>query len=306
MKEGMRDLEQSYARALADYLARGGEDALRRAYEAGRDALARDQGLLELAAVHHAALAAALQRRGPASLEEDLAKSGEVLCECLSPYEMARRGFQEAVKGLRGLNDTLEHEIQRIAHAVHDEAGQLLVAARLVISGVDQEADPSLQERLREVGALLDQAEKELRRLSHELRPTILDDLGLVPALQFLAAGMSKGSDLVVHVESSLEGRQTPKVETALYRVVQEALTNAARHSAARNVRIWLTRGAGSLHCLVRDDGVGFDVSAALTGKGGLGLIGIRERLSAVGGTLQINSESGRGTEVHVRIPMGS
>jgi signal transduction histidine kinase len=95
-------------------------------------------------------------------------------------------------------------------------------------------------------------------------------------------------------------------VETALYRIVQEALTNVIRHAGATNVRIQLTRdGRGNLCCSIRDDGVGFDVVSTLAQrkKGGLGLIGIRERLNAVGGTLQIHSERGWGTELRVEIP---
>ena len=299
-------LERSYATTLERYLVGGGEGALHGAYQVGREAMASGRSLLEMAAMHHAALLAVLRRRPRSSLAQDLARAGEVFGETLSPYEMAHRGFRDAISALRQLNETLEREILRVAQAVHDEAGQLLVAARLAMSGVFQELDPSLQERMREVGALLDRAEKELRRISHELRPTILDELGLVPALEFLAGGVSRGSSLSVHVESSLEGRQAPNLETALYRIVQEALANVTKHSGARNVRIRLTRDGKSLRCLIRDDGVGFDVSAvrSRTERRGLGLAGMRERLNAVGGTLQINSEPGRGTELLVRVPM--
>ena len=300
------DLERWYARALGDYLAGGGEGALQSAYQIGRDAMAGGRSLLEMAAVHHAALVGVLPGRRRASLAQDLARGREVLCESLSPYEMAHRGFRDAISALRRLNETLEREIQRVAHAVHDEAGQLLVAARLAMSGLAQELNPSLQARLRDVGVILDRAEKELRRISHELRPTILDELGLVPALQFLAGGVSTGTGLSVQVESSLEGRQAPNVETALYRVVQEALANATRHSGARNVGIRLTSDAKSLRCLIRDDGVGFDVLAVRSGteRQGLGLAGMRERLNAVGGTMQITSQPGRGTELVVRVPL--
>src|SRR5437762_2691412 len=202
--------------------------------------------------------------------------------------------------------DAMEREIQRIAHSVHNEAGQLLDAARLAIAGVGRDASPSLQGRLRELGEILDKAETELRRLSHELRPIILDDLGLIPALQVLAEGISRRSGVIVEVDTCLKGRPSPNVETALYRIVQEALTNVVRHARASNVRIQLARDAkGALHCGIRDDGAGFDVVTLLSRKerGGLGLIGIRERLNAVGGTLQIRSETGWGTELRIEIP---
>jgi two-component system sensor histidine kinase UhpB len=302
-----RDLERAYTRALEDYLSKGGEDALRSAYEIGRAALADGLGVIEMAAMHHAALAQMLQRMGPsASLRQDLDKAQEFFGESLSPYEMAHRGFRDAISALRRLNETLEQEIQRIAHAVHDEAGQLLFAAQLAMSSVAHDLSPSLQGRLQEVGMLLDQAQKQLRRLSHELRPTVLDDLGLVPALEFLTEGISRRAELSIQIHSSLKGRYAPNIETALYRVIQEALTNVTKHSGAKNVEIQLTKVAKHLHCLVHDDGVGFDTPSVLSCKErtGLGLVGIRERLNAVGGTLHIDSVVGRGTELLVKIPV--
>src|SRR5207245_7990386 len=143
--------------------------------------------ILELVAMHHEALAR-LSKRGPGSvaLPQRIVRAGEFFAESLSPYEMAHRRFRDAISALRKLNQTMEREIQRIAHSVHDEAGQLLDAARLAMSAVGDDLPPTLRERLREVGCMLDRAETELRRLSHELRPTILDDFGLVPALQLL------------------------------------------------------------------------------------------------------------------------
>lgn len=301
------DLAPLYADALERDRRLDDEGVLERAYEIGRQGIARGVGLLELAAIHHEVLAQTLKRISRSSrVEEEVRRAGKFFIESLSPYEMAHRGFSDAVQALRRLNETMEGEIKRIAHSVHDEAGQLLDAARLAISGVGRDASPFIQERLREVRAILDKAESELRRLSHELRPIILDDLGLVPALQVLAEGIARRSGVVVQVDTCLEGRPLPSVETALYRIVQEALTNVVRHSRARNVRIQLARDAAAvLHCTVRDDGVGFDVITLLARKerGGLGLIGIRERLNAVGGTFQIRSEPGWGTELRIEIP---
>jgi signal transduction histidine kinase len=216
---------------------------------------------------------------------------------------------QEALReifALRRLNETLEQEIQRIALAVHDEAGQLLVAARLGMSAVAKGLDPSAQERLQEVCAILDQLEAELRRLSHELWPTLLDDLGLVAALEFLASGVSRRSGLAIRVESSFLDRPPPNIETTLYRIVQEALANVAKHARATSVEIRLGAEAKNLCCVLRDDGVGFDAPAVLSSveTRGLGLLGIRERLRTVGGTLQIQSAPSRGTELRVTIPM--
>ncbi|MGB6473991.1 MAG: ATP-binding protein [Candidatus Sulfotelmatobacter sp.] len=301
------DREREYRRALKNYLSRGGEDALQSAYEIGRLALGEGLGVLDMAALHHSALKQlVLGTKRHESLQQDLDRAREFFGESLSPYEMAYRGYRDAISALRQLNETLEQEIQRIAYAVHDEAGQLLVAARLAMSGVSHELSPSLQGRLHEVGTILDQVEKQLRRLSHELRPTILDDLGLVPALQFLTEGISNRADLSIEIQSSLKCRYAPNIETAVYRVIQEALTNVTKHARAKSVRIQLNKIDKHLHCVVHDDGVGFDAPSVLSSKkrNGLGLVGIRERLNAVGGALQIDSMVGQGTELLVKIPV--
>src|SRR5579859_245946 len=306
-KDDGAELERAYTRALEEYLSRGGEDALRSAYEIGRTALSDGRGVLDIAAVHHAAVARVLQGMSPsASSMRGLDRAQEFFAESLSPYEIAHRGFQDATSALRQLNETLEQEIQRIAHAVHDEAGQLLFSARLAMSSVVQNVDPSLQGRLQEVGTILDQVEKQLRRLSHELHPTILDDLGLVPALEFLTDSVSTRGGMSIRIHSSLRDRYAQKIETAVYRAVQEALTNIAKHACAKKAEIHLAKVAKHLHCRVHDDGMGFDAPAVLsgTGRGGLGLIGIRERLNAVGGTLQIDSVVGRGTDLLIKIPV--
>jgi signal transduction histidine kinase len=300
-------LERSYASALEEYLSTGGESALRSAYELGRSALADGRGVLDAATMHQEAIAPLLERANlSVSHSQDLDRAQEFFRESLIPYEMALRGFQDATSALHQLNETLEQEIHRIAHAVHDEAGQLLFAARLAMSSMAHDIDPSLQERLQDVGAILDQVEKQLRRLSHELRPTILDDLGLVPALESLAESASKRAGLSIRTHSPLRDRYAQKIETAVYRVVQEALANIAKHAGATNVEIHLTRVDKHLHCMVHDDGIGFDAPSVLScrARGGLGLIGIRERLNAVGGTLQIDSAAGRGTKLLVKIPV--
>ena len=239
-------------------------------------------------------------------MERALQYAAQLFAEALSPYEMAHRGYQDAVASLRHLNETLEEEVRRIAHTVHDEAGQLLVAVRLALSDLARDLRPAIQDRLEEVTGLLNQVEEQLRRVSHELRPTILDDLGLVPALEFLAGGISKRAKIAICVESSLDNRLSQAVETPVYRIVQEALTNITKHSKAKKVRIQLQRDAGKLCCSIHDDGVGFDVSAVLSRRGqrGLGLVGIQERLNAMGGTLRIQSATGQGTQLLITIPM--
>jgi PAS domain S-box-containing protein len=215
---------------------------------------------------------------------------------------------KQAEQALRGLNERLEEEAKRIAHALHDDAGQLLSTVHLALDEFAHGLPPGARAGLNAVKELLDQVQEELRRLSHELRPTILDDLGLLPALEFLADRVSKRSGLVITVKGSTEGRLMPPVETAFYRSVQEALTNAVRHAQAKRVQVEIRRMEGAVRCSVRDDGVGFGVSTMLSRRGerGLGLIGIRERADALGGTLAIKSAPGQGTELLIAIPLGS
>jgi signal transduction histidine kinase len=153
---------------------------------------------------------------------------------------------------------------------------------------------------------MLDQIEGQLRRLSHELRPTILDDLGLLPALRFLAQGVSTRAGIPIKVESSMEDRLPSHIETALYRTVQEALNNATKHAQPKRVTVKLERQGKIIQCSVRDDGIGFDVPTVLgkRGRGGIGLIGIQERLNAIGGTKLITSSPGQGTELLVAVPL--
>lgn len=300
-------ISEEYRAALVRFLSGAGESALQEGYEIGRRAAAEGISVLEMATLHHAALHSnLLGNLAPEELTRRLHAGGEFLAESLSPHEMASRGFREAILALRHSNEVLEQEIKRIAHALHDEAGQLLVAVHLALAQLEVDAPAHLQSRCREVTALLNQVEQGLRNLSHELRPTMLDDLGLVPTLEFLAHRVSERTGMGVHVRAALEGRLTSSVETALYRIVQEALNNAAKHSRAKNVDIDLRREAHSLRCSIRDDGVGFDVSAVTgrQGQRGLGLLGMEERLNAVGGALQIHSIPGRGTELLCSIPL--
>jgi len=145
-----------------------------------------------------------------------------------------------------------------------------------------------------------------LRRYSHELRPTVLDDLGWIPAIRFLAEGVSKRANLPIHIKVAFAGRLPSTTEIALYRVVQEALTNATKHAKASNIWVRAWRDDFVLCCSIRDDGAGFDVGAiqAPGGRKGLGLIGMQERVSAIGGTVRIESRHGQGTELLIRLPL--
>jgi signal transduction histidine kinase len=140
------------------------------------------------------------------------------------------------------------------------------------------------------------------------LRPLILDDLGLVPALQFLADGVSQRSGIAVHVESTLARRVPPLLEATIYRFAQETLSNARRHAAASRVTIRLEHLGQRLRCAVIDDGVGFDAEATprVGEERGMGLPSIRDRIAVLGGTFQLESAPGHGTEVTITLPVDS
>jgi signal transduction histidine kinase len=299
-------LRRQYAAAMEAYLAGGGgEVALERAYELGRQALDAGLGVLDVAVIYHKALAPLV--RSSRTADENVAtveKSASFFVESLSPFEMTHRGHRDAQRTLLHLNEMMEMEAKRIAHALHDESGQLLVALRIDLSQLERDLSPPLRKRLRPIQRRLDEIEEQLRRLSHELRPTILDDLGLCPALSFLAEGVSKRTGLEITVEGSTKGRLPVAVETALYRVVQEALTNVMRHAHAGRVKVGIRPEGKMLRCQVEDDGIGFDPSALSAAGNGLGLRGIEERLKALGGSLEIRSSPSHGTALRIEVPL--
>lgn len=305
MRETMEKLEDQYASALRGSIAGMGESALQQAYELGRRALADGLGVLDMAAMYHKALAAGVPRDStPEETVLMLRAGASFFAESLSPFEMTHRGFRDTNIALRHLNQTLEQEIKRIAHALHDEAGQLLVSVYLALEEVANNQPPARKHLLKVIG-LLDKIEEELRRLSHELCPRVLEDFGLLPALKFLAEGVAARTGLLITVEGKSEPSLSPVLATTLYRIVQEAFTNVTRHAEASQVNVTVLQELQTLRCSIRDNGVGCDVSSlsARTGERGLGLIGIRERLNSLGGSLSLVSTLGQGTELMIAIP---
>jgi len=307
MKPNLDELGGLYSATLEEYLLRGTEAALHRSYELGRQALTEGLGVLEMIALHQRAMGKILlEMATPEKSVEAVQKGGEFLAEGMSSFEMTHRAFGEANAALRRVNEALEQEAKRIAHTLHDEAGQLLAAVHMTLNEVACELPSEGSGRLQGVRELLDQIEEQLRHLSHELRPTILDDLGLVPALEFLAEGVSRRTGLRIAVEGGNGNRLPEVIETALYRVVQEALNNVSKHARATRVQIRVWRTDKLIRCSVSDDGRGFEAASMLSGpdRRGLGLLGIYERLNALGGAVEIDSAPGRGTALQIQIPM--
>ena len=307
MNESLSAIQEQYASSLLEYLRTGGEAARAQAYEIGRQALNQGLGILEMASIHHQAVQAARQRSSGNGRHDEAAERTEAFfLECLSPFEIAQRSFRESNAALRSLNVAFEKEARRIALALHDDAGPLLVSAHIALENLVRDLPPECHGRLAEIRERLNQIEDQLRSMSHELRPTLLDLFGLVPALRSLAEGVSSRAGVRIDLENVPEERLPPAVETTLYRVVQEALLNVSRHARATNARVHFAREGPRIHCSIADDGTGFQPPSGSGpgASGGLGLIGIRERLGTIGGTLQIVSAPGRGTELHVTIPL--
>jgi PAS domain S-box-containing protein len=206
---------------------------------------------------------------------------------------------------LRRLNAALEEESARIASVLHDEAGQFLSAAHITLADVARDLAPEHRARVQEVRQHLDRAEEQLRRVSHELHPRILDDLGLVEAVRFLTHGFGRRTGMSVDVDVS--ATSCPRaVETVFYRLVQEGLTNIGKHAHATRVSVVLGSEAQRMVCAIRDDGVGFDVASTGEQRDGfsLGLALMRDRVEAVGGTLTIVSIPAHGSELRASVPM--
>ena len=302
---GDATLATRYRESLRAYLADGSEVSLNRGYELARQALVDDCGVLELAEIHHLAL----RRLSADSPPHDrmLRAAGEFFAECLSPFEMSHRSAQDGARALRHLNEVLEGELRRVAQVLHDEAGQLLASVHIAVADVASELPPTQRGRFEKVGGMLTLIETGLRNLSHEWRPTILDNLGLLPALEFLAEKVTKRTGIEVSVIGDDGARLPSAVETALYRIVQEALNNAVKHATARSIRVELRRMPASelpatVRCSVRDNGKGFDPNRQ---PQGLGLTGIRERVGTLGGALRVITEPLNGTTIQVEIPLG-
>lgn len=300
------DLERIYARSLGDYLLLGGEGPLQHAYELGRLSLSEGRGILDMVHIYHAALTGIFRNDPTQELRpETIARAGEFFAESMSTFEMRQRAVGEANAVLRRLNETLEEQVRRIAHALHDDAGQLMVAAHMSLDDVTRGLSPEIQERLREVKILLTRVDERIRDLSHELRPAMLDHLGLVSAVEFLAASVAQRASLRISVRSSLRERPAPQISIAFYRIVQEALTNIRRHARASSVQIRFRSQGPYISCVIKDNGIGFDLeNLSKSTSSGLGLLGIQERLNALGGKLTIQSAPGQGTKLEFLAPI--
>jgi signal transduction histidine kinase len=214
--------------------------------------------------------------------------------------DLSRRVARDALKRVVA---TQELERRRLARELHDETGQALTSILLGLRTVEEaHGEESLRAAVAEVRELVRSTLQDVRQLAVELRPTALDDFGLVPALERLTEAFGEQTGMAVTFESTLGDRLPPEVETALYRIVQEALTNVVKHARARSVSVVLGEKAHAATLVVEDDGGGFD--PARPRDGGLGLLGMRERIELVGGRLTVESRPGAGTTLVAEVPI--
>ncbi|MGA2881198.1 MAG: ATP-binding protein [Bryobacteraceae bacterium] len=189
--------------------------------------------------------------------------------------------------------ESQETAARRFSHELHDELGQSLTAIKANVTALDPSTPPD-PARLEDCRRLIDEAIQNVRELSHLLRPTILDDFGLDAGIRWLAERFGQRTGIDVDYKSTFDERLADETETHLFRIVQEALTNVARHSGATRVNIELARNGDRIHLRVKDNGHGFTPNGITpNGSAGLGLVGMRARAQSVGGELQINSQDG-------------
>ncbi|MEW5720709.1 MAG: PAS domain-containing sensor histidine kinase, partial [Chloroflexota bacterium] len=211
----------------------------------------------------------------------------------------------------RQLIEAQENERRHIARELHDEVGQVMLAVKTNLETIQFAPEPAtLNEHLTESVSSVNRALEQIRTLALNLRPSLLDDFGLVPTLEWFLERQARGAQHKINFHSDLPEMRLPAIiETTGFRVVQAALTNVARHAQARRVDVtlrWIS-AMRELELCVRDDGVGFDVPAALArarhGES-LGLLGMQERVRLAGGAIAIDSTPGQGTEVRARFPI--
>jgi signal transduction histidine kinase len=210
------------------------------------------------------------------------------------------------LQGLSGrLMEVQEAERRHLARELHDEIGQLLTGLRLTLD-VPEPAPSGVRERLDQAQAQVQEQLDRIRALSLDLRPSILDDLGLLPALLGHVERYTSQTKIRVHLEhSGLDRRFSPETETAAYRIVQEALTNVARHGRVDEVTVRLWATDEILGVQVEDHGDGFDPRVVLERSRGGGLAGLRERAALLNGQLTVETEPGRGVRLTAEVPLG-
>jgi signal transduction histidine kinase len=245
-----------------------------------------------------------------AAIAREVSRIGEEKVRLLDRLADGERRFRSISRGVLRMQ---EAERGRISRELHDGVGQSLTALKVQLELMERSAEASASafaERLAELRELADQTLQEVREISHLLRPQMLDELGLVPTLRWLARTFQKRTGIVVTLTcEGVDDDVPPEVETVLFRIAQESLTNVARHAGSPNAEVVLRRAAERLVLTVQDHGAGFDVEAAqeLSERDddrGFGLRGMRDRVQLFRGRLSVTSLRGQGTTIEADVPL--
>jgi two-component system sensor histidine kinase UhpB len=213
-------------------------------------------------------------------------------------------------KYLSQIIDAQENERKRISRELHDEIGQALTAIKFNLELMDKDLPatfPIIRERLSEAKSLSNQTLAAMRQLSMDLRPTMLDDVGLIPTLRWYIQNFSNRLNISSNFQAiGLEEKLPPQIETAFYRIIQEALNNIAKHARATRVEVSLERRDSILSASVTDNGRGFDLEKVMRPESperGFGIMGMQERVSLLGGKLDIQTKPDFGTYIYIEVP---
>jgi PAS domain S-box-containing protein len=228
-----------------------------------------------------------------------------VMVKDVTQQKLAEKEAEHERVLLRNLLDLQERERQTVSHDIHDGIVQYIVGAQMQVEGCEVTLDPNdaaTAAKLSVASEHLQSAVREGRRLISGLRPPIIDESGLVAAIDHLIGDFSRQEELRVHFDhAGIDRKLPPHLETALFRIVQEALTNVVRHSGSHRALIELEDASQTILLDICDNGIGFDRSTVPPGR--FGLRGIEERARLFGGRALIDSAPGRGTRIHVELP---
>jgi signal transduction histidine kinase len=238
--------------------------------------------------------------------------SAVVITQDITERKRAAEALEAANHQLRILSRQLFHiqeeERRHLARELHDEIGQTLTAAKINLKIIAPDVPAKVSCRLDDSIQLLDGLLRQVRQLSLDLRPPLLDELGLVPTLRWLVDQQAQRAGLRVTFTANVDGLELdPDVQTTCFRIAQEAITNIIRHSAAKNFAVELRREEERLWLTVHDDGAGFDpavIQQRATQPSTLGLVSMKERALLARGGLEIRSAPGRGTEIRAWFPL--
>jgi len=242
-------------------------------------------------------------------LLEALANSAAIAIENARLFEQVQQGQKQLRLLNRKVINAQEEERRRLSYELHDEAGQSLTALKIALtliqSDLPERAPGNLYQRLDEATQVIDKTMDRLRLLARNLRPPALDTTGLNPTLEGLCRDFSRQTHLAIHYRGTDLPRLPDSVQIGLYRFLQEALTNVAKHAQANQIVVTLQNNKKMISLSVQDDGQGFELTDLTTSQDGIGLLGIQERLELINGRLSIEAKPGKGTELTAHIPLG-